>query len=176
MYFTAQFYFILHYILYIVFVLYHFQDESYMLLFHPCWNLLLYFDWTPDEIVCIKEISLTPKNPTTTKPCLLLLRNSPQLGMHSEFVEVKYVRTQGGRQLSLFFMSLPPALIFWWGWLGRDLWRILNSSELWKMETFWLSGIWICSVVRKIRRKTWGKNVQYGMVYSIAHLSGFVCV
>lgn len=26
-----------------------------------CWNLLLYFGWTPDEIVCIKEISLTPK-------------------------------------------------------------------------------------------------------------------
>lgn len=42
--------------------------------------------------------------------------------MHSEFVEVKYVQTQGGRQLSLFFFYvLATCPYFLMGLVGEGL-------------------------------------------------------
>lgn len=105
------------------------------------------------------------QNKNQNQPCLLSLWNDLHLGVHSEFVEVKTMYLEGKTGFILFYVllrSLPPALIFWVGWLGRQLWRILNSARLWKMDTFWLSGIRISWVVGKMRG---GENAgqEYGI-------------
>lgn len=136
-----------------------------MPLFYTCWNLLLRFSWTQDEIVCLHQRDLFCQNKQTNnpppqqnknqnQPCLLILRNDLHLGVHSEFVEVKNMYMGWKTGFILFYVELrplPPALIFWVGWLGRELWRILNWARLWKMDTLWLSGIRIPWVVGKMR-------------------------
>lgn len=105
---------------------------------------------------------------TRWKTYLLILRNCPHLSVHNGFVEVKCIDEMKERCHSFYVLlgSLLPALIFSLGWLGRELWRILDLVWLWKMDRFWLSGIRIFSVVGKKqrRRKTRGKNVQYRKV------------